>query len=81
VRKDGYTKIFIKPLGGRTKTADNQRRRLGTSDRSDIETNTVASTKNESRKTSTNIDEESEEDQEYVDIEDDIEEEFKEGGQ
>lgn len=63
VRKDGFTKIFVKPLQGRTKQAADQRKRLEAS-----ESQTVASTTHgkSSRKTSganEEIDEEEEEEE------------------
>jgi DNA-directed RNA polymerase I subunit RPA1 len=78
-RKDGYTKMFVKPLSGRAKNAQVQSNRL-----SEAESQTVASTNlHNSRKTS-NVDEIEEEDSDGEnDLEapiDDIDEEFKEGG-
>ena len=82
-RKDGYTKMFVKPLAGRSKAAQDQKQRL-----SEVESQTVASTKNASRKASTANEEESvvpsDEDEDLGEFEADdemIDEEFKEGGQ
>lgn len=73
--------MFVKPLTGKGKSAQEQRQRLGTSD---TEILTVASTKNGSRKASTlnedDLEESSEEETtQQVDIEDEPDEEFKEG--
>ena len=79
-RKDGYTKMFVKPLSGRVKNTQIQGGRL-----SEGESQTVASTNlHNSRKTS-NVDEieEVEVSEEEDDLEepvDDMDEEFKEGG-
>ena len=80
-RKDGYTKMFVKPLAGRTKATQDQRKRLG----SESETRTVASTTvQESRKDSTVNDgdlSEVSEEQNGNGSENDMDEEYKEGGQ
>jgi hypothetical protein len=57
-RKDGYTKMFVKPLSGKSKAAQVQSTRL-----SEVESQTVAST-HHSRKTSNveEIEEDSDED-------------------
>jgi hypothetical protein len=83
-RKDGYTKMFVKPLSGRTKNAQIQGGRLSSA-ASEVESQTVASTNlHTSRKASTanedDLDEiDSEDELEGVEI-DPIDEEFKEGG-
>lgn len=82
-RKDGYTKMFVKPLAGRSKAAQDQKQRLS----SEVESQTVASTKQASRKASTANEEDSagasddEEDLGEFEADDEIDEEFKEGGQ
>lgn len=82
-RKDGYTKMFVKPLAGKAKQAQDQRKRLG----SEVEARTVASTTvNGSRKASTLNEEElseiSEEERENLANSDsEMDEEYKEGGQ
>ena len=83
-RKDGYTKMFVKPLAGKGKAAQDQRQRLGTA-ASDAESHTVASTRNGSRKASTlneeEVGESSEaEKEQQEEIDDEVDEEFKEGG-
>ncbi len=75
--------MFVKPLQGRGKQAQEQRARLGTA-QSDIDTNTIASTHNGSRKPSTHMDlddENSEPEVMQLDVDDEIDEEFKEGSQ
>lgn len=84
IRKDGYTKLFVKPLIGKSKAGDEQRKRMR--GQSDLESRTVASTnKNESRKAST-VNEDIESDQEEIDLTEIIDDEVdgdhtKEGGQ
>ena len=69
--------MFVKPLAGRNKNAQLQKKRLSSEDN-----HTVASTNHErSRKQSSVAEEEDDQNSEteYIDVEDEIEEEFKEG--
>jgi len=83
-RKDGYTKMFVKPLSGRTKNTQDQRSKLG----SEADGETAASKTGLSRKTDTigeeeDLSEDEEQQQEErglvdeLDVEED--EEYKEG--
>lgn len=82
-RKDGYTKMFVKPLSGRAKNAQLQSSKLNAAE---VESQTVASTMLHTSRKASNANEddleelESEDELEGVEIEG-LDEEFKEGGQ
>lgn len=68
--------MFVKPLAGKGRITEEQRQRL------ESETATIASTHNESRKESTHQDEDHDlSENEFVDVEEEVDEEFKEGTQ
>ena len=76
-RKDGYTKMFVKPLSGKAKTANDQKSRLS-SKTSQMDASTAHHT---SRKSDIDEDEELESENEYMieELESLADEEFKEG--